>query len=654
MEHRFDGLMDSIPKEIGQLATMLHEQRCDRLSIEYSGPQQLTSDLGQYDCWVVKGNQVEFSSLDARNHCVAVHAYREKIRDSRDISPSLVFDIALNLWRKEIGHHDSACGRFLALASSHLNVLQAAANVISAGSNEVFNVLHVLGAALKYLPTLAVEDLCAVTAAQYPKTEQDLARGLIFSAIEDALAERPAIAWELYGHLRTNVTDATMNLVASAALALAKASELDAVAACVLDDAGSENALVAQMATWVVARLLNSYELPVDVQTRCIATLRNNSHHAMSQVKLSATQGIAHAAVKHHELLNDLLDLAQSLDKNVLAIVANHLFMNVDSVQEYETLPEFLKTLTHLPPEMGKILDDVDWVLSRLLMDDRNDELVLRYLRDWVVNHGSVAIREKDSIERFDQAIMAIVNKPQVLQRLITEWLIADEKELAAACSGLISFLWVRRVREPRFSSDTLDHMDSKDIIHLARRMLGFVFSEEALLSLTFSLLDTKDAPTRTYHLVHSLLVNEVGRDYVQSTLGAMKSRTESASPELKTMLESAHAQLTAYMKAIDDLPILQELRPPFHLRRAISLRRATEMRETMDTANEQSIFLKLAKQVQLKAGVGWFSVDNGNVGETHRLQSMSHEVTLPRRSMSDPVGYAIDGLGYRTAKRGA
>lgn len=653
MEHLFDGLRDPLPEEIGHLASLLHEQRCDRLSIEYDGPSQLTSDAGQYSCWAVQGNLVEFSSIEARNHCVAFHAYREKLQGLEKVSPLFAFDVAHDLWRMEIGHKDSACGRFLALASDHFNVLQVAANLINTGNKAVFDVLHVVEATLKYLPTITVKDLCAITVAQHPKTEQDLARGQIFSAIEEVLVERTVLAWELYGYLRANITDPTMNLTASALLSLAKAGEVDAVAACVLEDVESENMLVAQIAIWIVARLMNSYGLPAEIQNRCIAALRNSAQHPVSQVRLRAIQAIAHASAKHPMLLDDLRDLARSLDKNILAIVADHFFMNADSVQHYETLPEFLDILTHLPPDMGGALNNVDWVLSRLLTNDNNNELVLLYLRTWVINHGSVVVRDKESIEHFDQAIMALIGKPQILQRLITEWLAAEEKQLASACSGLISFLWVRGFREPRFSKEVLDHLGASDLIYLVRRMLGFVFSEDALQSLTFSLLDTEDAPARTYGLVHSLLTDEVGRDYLTSALEATKSRAESAPPELKAMLDSAHAQLTIYMKAIEDLPKLQELQPPFQLRRAIALRRSTEMRETLDAANDQSVFLKLVRQVHLKAGMGCFSVENGKIGETSRLQSFSQEVILPRRYMSDPVGYAIAGLHYRIAKRG-
>ena len=327
--------------------------------------------------------------------------------------------------------------------------------------------------------------------------------------------------------------------------------------------------------------------------------------------------------------------------------------MDSDAIRQCDRLPDFLEVITHVPPDLGRCVDDIDWIVSQLWKDSDKTDLLLGFLRSWILRHGGQTIREDETIERFDQTIAAISERPQVLKRLVTEWLVADEPQLTSACCGLISFLWVRGVRDLSFSRDILDAMDHKAILHLVRRMLGFVYSEEPLLSLTFSLLESRDAPTRTYPIVLTLLTRDVGRNYVEGTLHAITHRMDNASDALKALLESAHKELTAYQKALDDLPMLQELKGPLQLRRAIALRKAADMRETIDAANEKSVLLKLVKQVPVKAGIGWFSVKDGKVGETSRFGSFSHSVTLPRRAIGDPVGYAIEGLLYRLSKRG-
>lgn len=642
-----------VPDGVGRLALELHRQRGEDLTVEDDSVAYLHGDIYEPPLWTVQGNRLVFSSLAARNQCAALQFYRENIDPSTSASVASAFDLAHELWRYEIGRDDSAAGRFVAILDGQIKPLELAAHLIGSGEREVFWVLHVAEATLKYLPGITVEELCTLVAVQHPRTEGDLARGMLFNAIENVLADRPEFAWQLYRHLTSTITNATLNLATSALLALARGGDLGKVLDRVLADAESESEMLAQAALWTIGRLLNSHDLPVDSTAKCIGTLRKGLQHATADVRRVAMHSIELGARRHRELLDDVLVLGRSRDRGALAVVVQHLFMDSDAIRQDDRLPDFLEVITHVPPDLGRCVDDIDWIVSQLWKDSDQTDLLLGFLRTWILRHGGQKIREDETIERFDQTIAAISERPQVLQRLVTEWLVADEPQLTSACCGLISFLWVRGVRDLSFSRDILDKMDHQAILHLVRRMLGFVYSEEPLLSLTFSLLESRDAPTRTYPIVLTLLTRDVGRNYVEGTLQAITHRMDNASDSLKALLESAHKELTAYQKALDDLPMLQELQGPLQLRRAIALRKAADMRKTMDAANEKSVFLKLVKQVPVKAGIGWFSVRDGKVGETSRFGSVSHTVTLPRRAIGDPVGYAIEGLLYRISKRG-
>jgi hypothetical protein len=54
-----------------------------------------------------------------------------------------------------------------------------------------------------------------------------------------------------------------------------------------------------------------------------------------------------------------------------------------------------------------------------------------------------------------------------------------------------------------------------------------------------------------------------------------------------------------------------------------------------------------------LKAGIGSFSVQNGQIGDPTFMQTHSHEMSLPMQHVSDPVNHEIKGLQFRAAKRG-
>jgi hypothetical protein len=294
----------------------------------------------------------------------------------------------------------------------------------------------------------------------------------------------------------------------------------------------------------------------------------------------------------------------------------------------------------------------MDEVLSRVADSPSHKDLLYPCLTAWIVKNGSATLSGRDTLEKFNQTIYEIARKPEQLSNLLTRWLLADEPQLGVSSSALVSMLWVSGLKNPTFAKDVVDELDASSLKYLARRMLGYIVHEEPLLSLTFSLLNTTDASNRTFALVHELLHNEIGRDYVRATLDAIEANKETY-PDARAMLTSAHSQISRYVDSIEALPRLQELRPPSHLRRSIQLRRSKEMRKSTEAAEEKSIFRQLSTQIPLKAGVGWFAVKDGTIGETQHLQSFSHSVSLPRRSTADPVGYAIDGLFHRIAKRG-
>jgi hypothetical protein len=207
-------------------------------------------------------------------------------------------------------------------------------------------------------------------------------------------------------------------------------------------------------------------------------------------------------------------------------------------------------------------------------------------------------------------------------------------------------------MKSPTFSPLVLNTFNSQDFRFLVRRLLGYVISEEPLLSLTLSLLETNNAPERSFGWVYSLLTDEVGRDYAHATMDALKVRQKTANSPEKELLAQIYAILHQRSTGMDDLPRLHELRPPMRLRRAIELKRAREMEEAMETANEKSIVRLISTVIPMKAGRGWFSVSDNKIGPTQHLQSISHSISLPKRALTDPVGYAISGLIYRIAKR--
>jgi hypothetical protein len=651
MPRFFSSLLEEIPEEVTQLASELHYQRNQSITIEVLTPVSFSPK--QIDeLYGIEDNELRFTSIEARNHCTAVHSFR-KFEDSElPLNARTMFDEAQQLWIHETEHNDSTDGRFLGLMSEKLNFLNAGIEVItSSDGRNVFDVLRSIGNALPYIANMNVVDIIELAAVQHIKTSGDLLAGMFYNQLSDYLPAHPHLARELYALVREDMSAANTNLYGAALSGLAAAGQArEAIELAVLDTDSVCNELLAG-ALWILGRLSHHWEKEPDLKNRVQEILKAMGHHSNSNVSLQAWRALSNAAVLQPELVAELLLHAQPDNQAALQVLGNFVFMNLKILKDHPNLADMLYALTDLD---AGLTNDFDSSLSRLIETGIYDQLVYDCLTAWILKHYNAKTSDEKLSSCFSRSLSKLANKP-LLYELITRWLISDERVLGAAYSELIGHLWVHGVKHPVFAKDVLNTLDADDFKYLVRRLIGWTFYEEALLSLTFSLLETNEAQQRTFGWVHALLVNEVGRNYSHATLEAIQERLEGAAPEVKELLKSAHAELLAYTEAINQLPFRHELYPPIpeRIRHAVALKKSKEMREARDKADDQSIFQQIYTRIQLKAGTGSFYIYDGKIGPINRLGSHFCSVSLPAQYVIDPLNDEITKLGLRLAKRG-
>lgn len=641
----------AIPQTVLDAALELHRRK--NIDLIFGPFVAEVAPDGSDPLWRCGNGEIEFVNLEARNQCAALAIYRQVMPLS---GIDELFKAAYELWRKEIGHPDSAAGWLLGFASQSVNVLLEAAKGMKTKQHQalgVFDVLHLVEAALPHLSRITANELVEVVVAQHESIKRDMAGGLIFNSIEKRLRTEPHLAWEISSIAKGNMSEAMQNLYSAALQSLMHTDQIYLALAKTREDADSIDPLIVAAALWTLGITIHNHQLNGSELDKCISVLTSKTIAKVTETRQAAIRAVAFASLKDERLMSELVRLAAEHEDYALGVIANFLFMNQERLPtssiHFKTL---LDSLVHLLPSQQNAIENFDWVLHNLYATPENRPWVLDCLTRWVIHHGGSNLHDKALIELFDQTIMQIANQKLEFQALITRWLVAPEKQLVVACSGLISFLHIRGVKSPEFSSEVLNSFTSQDFKFLARRLLGYVISEEPLLSLTLSLLATNNAPVRSFGWVYALLTDEVGRDYAHATMEILKNRQETAISPEQELLVRVFDILLQRSAAMNDLPRLQELRPPVRLRRAITLNRSREMAQAMEEANEKSITRLISTEIPIKAGRGWFAVADKNVGPTHHFQSFSHSVSLPKRSITDPVGYAIAGLHYRMARQ--
>lgn len=631
----------TIPQAVLDAALALHQGKSKDLTLGPFGNAD-EEPAESNPLWRCVDGQIEFANLEARNHCAALATFQQlKPLSSTDA----LFDAAYELWLNEIGHPDLASSRLLVFASQTENVLLNVARFMRDKKGRCWDVQHVLANALPHLENICEGDVVTIFDAG--------ADSMIVRAIESRLRSAPLLAWEIWHITRGRMSESMQSLYKTALQALMHTDQQALALEKAREDAEHLDPLIAGGALRTLGRAIQVLQLNEPELGSCIAVLTDKTIAVSTEIQQAAIRAVADASLKDERLMSELLRLASEPDDFTLTVVADFLFTyQFDLHIESPYFMPLLKALARLSPSQTNAIRNFNCVLSSLYATPEHRPWVLDCLSQWVIQHGSSSPHDKTFSRLFEQTIMQIANVKPGLQAVITHWLVAPEKQLAVACADLISYLHISGMKSLAFSPEVLDTFDQQDFKFLARRLLGYVISEGPLLSLTLSLLETNNAPERSYDWVLSLLTEEVGRDYERATMEALKVRQETANSPEKELLAQMHAILQQRSTANDRLPRLHELRPPLRLRRAIALNQARAMERAREAADEKSIARALFTEVSLKAGIACFSVFDNKIGPTQHLQTVSHSVTLPARSFTDPVGYSIAGYLYCKAKR--
>lgn len=632
------------------LALHLHRQDGIQLRIDVPAGAVLTAADLPNGCELVAENAVQFDSLMERNIIVARAAF-EALQSPSGIDSEALFERAYELWRDEIGHSDHASGRLLALASASMDVLTIGAQRIRNGA-DVFDVLHLVEAALPYIQRIEAQSIIDLFIAKYELTKNDMAGGIIHSALESWLGTRAGDALNLHSKVLENLSEATASLLGNAIAALAKTDYAAAVEVARWD-ARAEIPLRARIGIWALGRLLLDEQAPsvsIDLVIQAVLDLIEREQGELRSQAIRAAVGAMHVMPSFDPILQRL---AEGGDQDVLCAAATALFLNAKELGERGMTQRWLELMTSLTPEFKGAIRDWDSAMSGLLSDPANAPMVASTLRKWVTKHGRRVAIDSETASLFDDSVRKLFPLEADWASLVTDWLLSDEQEHPAALAGFLTELSHHSRTELSLDKGRLDSLGSEDLLFLARRMLGYVHDREQLTSLTLSMLLSKESEKRIYPVLRALLVEEIGYDYPGSTADACRKAADTDSMCVhKGYLLKIAEMIDQVANGQSSLPMLNELRPPTKLRRLFARARAKQMNESFEAANANSIFRQIATHITIKAGRGTFSYRDANYGPSMKLSSISHSIELPRREAFDPIGNSIRHLGFRLAKR--
>lgn len=644
--------MASPPPNIGELARALHAR--GDASIEIDLPASATMDIEGQPGVECDGTKLRFASLADMNRIVAAEVQRELGADGMADAERL-FGAAKALRRHEVGHPDSASGRLLAAAQAGgTDVLQLAAHAVG-DRIRVFDVLHAIENMLPHCDTLPVPSLIALNDAQYELTRGDMAAGVFFGKLQQWLVSHAATAQALLAALLAEPQESRGTLTGTAWMGWFT-SEPAGAAQSLLNEAGRRECPLPAVTTWIAGRMLQQASVPQELAPELDAVVLSrlaSSDAAERNAALEAATGLLHL---RRSFDDELKRLAAMRDQDALGYIAITLAREDGALRAANLFFEWLTPCKHLGAAYEGALDQLDFALSRLLQATPAEcDATLTFLLDWIEAQPFEGPNNRQFAKLFNMSAANILNSPSLLSRVVTQWLLEDSKAPAAAVAGLLSGARHNERFELSFDAQLLGGVPDSDLLYLARRLLGYIIDAEQLLSLALSMLSVPQAQRRVFPIMPSLLGDEIGYDYPDTTIRRLQVAEQGAAdPAVQTLLAEIRERIESDMARLDALPRLKELAPSPALRRAFHKERAKQMARAMADAQSKSILQQLVTTVHLKGGDRSFQYlpEVQTYTEPMQLKSMSVSFEMPRREALDPVGNAFRMHINRSARR--
>jgi hypothetical protein len=649
MNHQLveEELADSVQSR-GRIALRLHMTGGAELELPASAdwPTQASSSSDER----ASGEVVRFDSLAQRNAAVAEHLYQKLKRRGR-VGATDLFGVAHTLWIREVSRLDTAAGRLLAHVESEQDVFSLAEEHIANGG-EVFDVVQVIGTMLQHVDYLKLDTMIKLARAQFDQTKHDLMVGLFFDQLAQWMAPRPDRARELL-QVASNADDlATEGLLSVAIGAIFRENAEEGLALAV-SEINSERLTRRRSGRWMLGQFLLKVpdaSIRMEIEKRIAEGLRSGEGDALQDWIRVA--GVAlHASSEFDE---PMLRLCTDENEAALTAVARALFLKGRDLVAQNRVSMWLPSLVAY--SAGEAFPALDHALTNLLEQDADVQpSVTEFLTSWATRHSGPTAIETNLILGFGQTIRKLVSKAGSFESLITRWLLAPDRRLAAAAAGILGDLEAEGLKSIRLDGSALTALTQSEMAFLARRLLGYVHSTSHVVAMSLSMLQVREEQLGdVLPVMDSLIVAELGYDYpgtVVEALAAMRP-TETRQPVL-VALDNWRRAIQAQQEAIEHLPRRNELWPPSLLQRQFALARARQMHKASEEASENSVFSQIATKIPLKAGRGFFNHSQGKFSEPTPLHTLSYSVEVPRREVLDPVGNAIRGIQLRLASEG-
>lgn len=306
--------------------------------------------------------------------------------------------------------------------------------------------------------------------------------------------------------------------------------------------------------------------------------------------------------------------------------IVDFIWRNDKEAETSRWFEEIAFNLLKHPTEHKGFIHYIEWYIENKFTKGSKD-YAYKLLEEWLINGQDITILE-DFLNR-----IALLDFPLFCLNL-TNWFLSSEINLLRSLLPITS---INFHNELRLNTEVLNQVDEIKVYKILCGVIGFVYTKDALATLTLSILDSKHCEAFANE------VNEIFYDYIcytyPSTLNDyIKPQLKISNGFKKKTVKYIIKNVDHYYDTIKKLPLLLEFSGTDKRVENYNKALGKKQKESMDKANEKSFMSQFATNILLKAGPIWFSKIDGKYSTESQLGHFEMSYDLPRAEYIDPA----------------
>lgn len=304
-------------------------------------------------------------------------------------------------------------------------------------------------------------------------------------------------------------------------------------------------------------------------------------------------------------------------------------------------------SLASIDREYEALLNRIGSALFKMV--DDNSNIVKSFLRQWIVMKADQEGASMDSFQYFFERIYQ--KKPIWLMHLLTNWINDDDRVFHRGFKGVLSILYVNRVKDISLSETVIKEASTGDISYIVSKVLGYVWNSDHLRSLLYSILKAREDETSlsiiaTAFTEYVMLMYPLTKDYLESK----KKDTHKIGQDV---IEYIIQQSDEYQNNLSALPPLEELEGSQRIGRSYAKLEKELHDEAFNNPRKGSID-ELFRHVEVKGGNSMFHRYPGKLeySDKSKFGSVSIKYEAPRAEFNNQYGMALARLHWVNQKR--